>query len=70
MNPWPCSVGCCELWCRPAAAALIQPLAQALPEAAGATRKRKKKIPCLVLDFRRKILNHLPLNMMSAVGRL
>ena len=31
------------LWCRPAATALIQPLAWELPYAAGAALKRKKK---------------------------
>ena len=31
------------LWCRPADAALIQPLAQELPYAIGATMERKKK---------------------------
>ena len=31
------------LWCRPAAAALTQPLARELPCAAGAARKREKK---------------------------
>ena len=31
------------LWCRPAAAALIQPLAQELLYAKGATLKKKKK---------------------------
>ena len=31
------------LWCRPAAAALIQPLAWKLPYAAGAALKKKKK---------------------------
>ena len=34
---------CPELWGRPAAAALIQPLARELPYAAGAALKRKKK---------------------------
>ena len=34
---------CCELWCRPAAAALIQPLAWELPYATGMALKRKKK---------------------------
>ena len=32
------------LWCRPAAAALIHPLAQELPYAMGVTIKRKKKL--------------------------
>ena len=32
------------LWCRPAAAALIQPLAWELPYAVGAVMKRKIKI--------------------------
>ena len=31
------------LWCRPAAAALIHPLAQELPYATGAALKKKKK---------------------------
>ena len=31
------------LWCRPLAAALIQPLARELPYAAGAALERKKK---------------------------
>ena len=37
-------IQCChELWCRPAAAALIQPLTWELPYAAGAALKKKKK---------------------------
>ena len=47
-----CGVGCrggsdlvlLWLWCRPAAAALIQPLAWELPYASGAALKIKKKI--------------------------
>ena len=35
---------CCGLWCRLAAAALIQPLSQELPYAAGVALKRKKKM--------------------------
>ena len=46
-----CGVGCrggsdlvlLWLWCRPAAAALIQPLAWELPYASGAALKIKKK---------------------------
>ena len=34
---------CCELGCRPAAAALIQPLDWELPYAVGVALKRKKK---------------------------
>ena len=36
---------CCELWCRPATVALIQPLALAwgLPYAVGTTLKKAKK---------------------------
>ena len=33
----------CELWCRPAAAALIQPLAWELPYTVGAALKRQNK---------------------------
>ena len=33
------------LWCRPAAAVPIPPLAWKLPYATGAAKKRKKKIP-------------------------
>ena len=32
-----------RLWCRPAAAALIRPLAEELPETPGAAVKKKKK---------------------------
>ena len=32
------------LWCRPLAAALIQPLAQELPSVVGVAVKRKKKV--------------------------
>ena len=36
-------IWCChELWCRPAAAALIQPLAWELPYVRGVTLKKKK----------------------------
>ena len=38
--------GCCELWCRPVATALIRPLAWESPHAAGAAleiAKRPKK---------------------------
>ena len=34
---------CCELWCRPAATALVQPLAWEPPYAKGAALKRPKK---------------------------
>ena len=48
---------CCELWCRPAAAALIRPLAWELPYATGMAIKRKGKktfmlVSCL-LDWSR-----------------
>ena len=37
------------LWCRPAAAVPIQPLAQELPYVAGYTLKKKKKIESRIL---------------------
>ena len=42
----------CELWCRPAAAAPIQPLAWELPYAVGValkSKKRKRKLPWLII---------------------
>ena len=39
-----CLWRCLWLWCRPAAAGLIQPLALKLPYAAGMAIKRKKKL--------------------------
>ena len=38
-DPW----HCCELWCRPAVAALIQPLAWELAHGKDAALKKKKK---------------------------
>ena len=47
-DSWPCSVGwgssfAAELWCRPVAPALIQPLAWEPPYAAAAALKRQKE---------------------------
>ena len=39
---WVKNLALLRLWCRPAATALIHPLAQELPYAAGATLKKKK----------------------------
>ena len=47
------------LWRRPAAAALIQPLARELPYAAGVALKRKKKKPrSHGADFRGRQISH------------
>jgi len=53
---------CCELWCRPAAAAPIRPLAWELPYATGVALKRKKKkvlkkMSRLAIDQRTRTLN-------------
>ena len=43
LTQWVKDLKCLWLWCRPAAAALIRPLACELPYAAGAALKGKKK---------------------------
>ena len=42
MVPWPKDPASLWLWCRPTAAALIQPLARELPCASGVALKRNK----------------------------
>ena len=55
------------LWCRPAAAALIRPLAWELPYATGVALKRKKKLHTYWLE---KFLNKIKTDTFASNGNL